>query len=169
MGSRRSYPHVRNEALNEYSAACTPSLCGHAVCPCCSVKAALSCSLSGFLLRSDEASWANVNAQHVVKTETPRNAALLVLHPPFRCTSRLKSRIRGAILNTLSVSIALTQPSCRLVIQPYMKSSVSSALALRSLPALEAIEAIRSRRKSDCTWRRKASEQCRNDRLPDGR
>jgi hypothetical protein len=38
----------------------------------------------------------------------------------------------------LSVSIVLTQPSCRLVIQPCMKSS-TSVLALRSLPALEVI------------------------------
>jgi hypothetical protein len=36
------------------------------------------------------------------------------------------------------VSIVLTQPSCRLVIQPCMKSS-ASVLALRSLPALEVI------------------------------
>jgi hypothetical protein len=38
----------------------------------------------------------------------------------------------------LSVSIVLTQPSCRLVIQSCMKSS-TSVLALRSLPALEVI------------------------------
>jgi hypothetical protein len=63
----------------------------------------------------------------------------------------LKSRIRDAILKTLLVSIALTQPSCRLVIQQYMKSGAPSALALRSLPVLEAIEAFRSRRESDCT------------------
>jgi hypothetical protein len=51
-------------------------------------------------------------------------------------------RCSGAVVvqysSRLSVSIVLTQPSCRLVIQPCMESS-ASALALRSLPALEVI------------------------------
>ena len=74
----------------------------------------------------------------VVKTENTRNAVLVGLHPPFRRARPLKWRTGTAILQSLSVSIVLTQPSCRLVIQPCMKSS-TSVLALRSLPALEVI------------------------------
>jgi hypothetical protein len=74
----------------------------------------------------------------IVKTENPRNAVLVVLHCPFRRARPLKWRNGSAILKPLSVSIVLTQPSCRLVIQPCMMSS-SPGLALRSLPALEVI------------------------------
>jgi hypothetical protein len=35
---------------------------------------------------------AAVHAAFAVKTENTRNAVLIVLHPPFRCTSRLNSR-----------------------------------------------------------------------------
>jgi hypothetical protein len=50
----------------------------------------------------------------------------------------VQTRTDSAILKLLPVSIVLTQPSCRLVIQPCMKSS-TSVLALRSLRALEVI------------------------------
>src|ERR1700681_2071314 len=77
-------------------------------------------------------------ADGIVKTENTRKAVLVGLHPPFRRARPLKWRTGSAILQSLSVSIVLTQPSCRLVIQPCMKSS-SPGLALRSLRALEVI------------------------------
>ena len=73
-----------------------------------------------------------------VKATSVAHAVLVGLRPEFLDTKSLKPRIGGAILNPLSVRIALTQPSCRRVIRPCMKSS-SPELALRSLPAIEAI------------------------------
>ena len=73
-----------------------------------------------------------------VKTKSPREGVLVVVHPSFRRGRRLKWRNRSGILKPLSVSIALTPPSCRFVVKPCMKSS-TSVLALRSLPALEVI------------------------------
>jgi hypothetical protein len=70
--------------------------------------------------------------------KAPRVPVLLDLHPELGRADPLKWRSGDAILKPLSVSIVLTQPSCRLVIQRCMKSS-TSVLALRSLPALEAI------------------------------
>ena len=73
-----------------------------------------------------------------VKTESTRKWRACRLAPPISSYRPLKGRTGSAILKSLSVSIVLTQPSCRLVIQPCMKSS-TPVLALRSLPALEAI------------------------------
>jgi len=72
------------------------------------------------------------------RRKAPQVTVLVVLHPELGRADPLKWRIGGAILKPLSVSIVLTQPSCRRVIEPCMKSS-TSVLALRSLPALEAI------------------------------
>jgi hypothetical protein len=72
------------------------------------------------------------------KTKSTRNALLVGLHAPFRRARSLKWRSLSGILKSLCVSIVLTQPSCRLVIQSCIKSS-TSVLALRSLPALEVI------------------------------
>jgi hypothetical protein len=44
----------------------------------------------------------------VVKTESPSNKELVVLHPLFRRTGLLKWRSRSEILKPLSVSIVLT-------------------------------------------------------------
>ena len=79
-----------------------------------------------------------LSARAGVKTENTQYAVLVGLHHPFRRARPLKWRPGSAILKALPVSIVLTQPSCRLVIQSCMKSS-TSVLALRSLPALEVI------------------------------
>ena len=73
-----------------------------------------------------------------VKAESTPKCRAFRLASPISSYRPLKWRMASAILESLSVSIVLTQPSCRLVILPCMKSS-TSVLALRSLPALEVI------------------------------
>jgi hypothetical protein len=74
----------------------------------------------------------------IVNTESTLQRRAFRLASSISSFRTLKWRTGSAILKALSVSIVLTQPSCRLVIQPRMKSS-TPVLALRSLPALEVI------------------------------
>src|SRR5258706_9012410 len=61
-------------------------------------------------------------AARAVKTESTLEEGACCLAPRVRSHRPLKWRTGSAILEPLSVSIVLTQPSCRLVVEPCMKS-----------------------------------------------